>query len=82
VRSSPTSHHRSIEIRRENVLSSIGYEIKVSEALNQDKWVIVAKAGGLPLQVEDGVNGRLVEPNDPQGQLLFPLSCSEQLEVT
>ncbi|GAA5840511.1 hypothetical protein JCM5353_006572 [Sporobolomyces roseus] len=43
-----------------------GYEIKVSEAIHQGKWVIGTNAGGIPLQIEDGVNGTLVEVDDPK----------------
>ncbi|GAA5982284.1 hypothetical protein JCM5350_007722 [Sporobolomyces pararoseus] len=44
-----------------------GYEIKVSEAIHQGQWVIGTKAGGIPLQIRDGVDGRLVDANDPRG---------------
>ncbi|GAA6005919.1 hypothetical protein JCM11491_004060 [Sporobolomyces phaffii] len=44
-----------------------GYEIKVTEAIDKGKWVVVTDAGGLPLQLRDGVDGRLVAPNDPHG---------------
>ena len=37
-----------------------GYEIKVSEALDKGKPVIAYKAGGIPLQIKDKVNGYLV----------------------
>ena len=38
-----------------------GYEIKVSEALDKGKPVIAYKAGGIPLQIKDRVNGYLVK---------------------
>lgn len=41
-----------------------GFEVKVSEALHAGRPVIVTKAGGIPLQVKDQVNGFLVEPGD------------------
>ncbi|GAA5949177.1 hypothetical protein JCM3765_003321 [Sporobolomyces pararoseus] len=44
-----------------------GYEIKVSEAIHRGQWVIGTKTGGIPLQIRDGVDGRLVEANDPRG---------------
>ncbi|KAK2759436.1 hypothetical protein FQN54_002914 [Arachnomyces sp. PD_36] len=41
-----------------------GFEIKVSEALHKGKPVIATRAGGIPLQVQDGKNGFLVTPGD------------------
>ncbi|KAH7319585.1 glycosyltransferase family 4 protein [Stachybotrys elegans] len=41
-----------------------GFEVKVSEALHAGRPVIATRAGGIPLQVKDGVNGFLVEPGD------------------
>lgn len=41
-----------------------GFEVKVSEALHKGKPVIATKAGGIPLQVQHGKNGFLVEPGD------------------
>ena len=41
-----------------------GFEVKVSEALHKGIPIIATKAGGIPLQVEDGKNGFLVEPGD------------------
>ena len=41
-----------------------GFEVKVSEALHAGRPVIATKAGGIPLQVKDKVNGFLVEPGD------------------
>lgn len=41
-----------------------GFEVKVSEALHAGRPVIATKAGGIPLQVKDQVNGFLVEPGD------------------
>lgn len=41
-----------------------GFEVKVSEALHAGVPVIASKAGGIPLQVKDGVNGYLVQPGD------------------
>jgi alpha,alpha-trehalose phosphorylase (configuration-retaining) len=42
-----------------------GFEVKVSEALHKGIPVIAAKAGGIPLQVQDNQSGFLVAPNDP-----------------
>jgi alpha,alpha-trehalose phosphorylase (configuration-retaining) len=41
-----------------------GFEVKVSEALHKSRPVIATKTGGIPLQVQDGKNGFLVEPGD------------------
>ena len=41
-----------------------GFEVKVSEALHKGKPVIATRAGGIPLQVQDGKNGYLVEIGD------------------
>ncbi|KEY72686.1 hypothetical protein S7711_02476 [Stachybotrys chartarum IBT 7711] len=41
-----------------------GFEVKVSEALHAGRPVIATRAGGIPLQIKDGVNGFLVEPGD------------------
>ncbi|KAJ6443650.1 trehalose synthase (Ccg-9) [Purpureocillium lavendulum] len=41
-----------------------GFEIKVSEALHAGRPVIATVAGGIPLQIQDKVNGFLVEPGD------------------
>ncbi|CAM1509420.1 Fc.00g031590.m01.CDS01 [Cosmosporella sp. VM-42] len=43
-----------------------GFEIKVSEALHAGVPVIASNAGGIPIQVKDGVNGYLVTPGDWQ----------------
>ncbi|KDQ58564.1 glycosyltransferase family 4 protein [Jaapia argillacea MUCL 33604] len=42
-----------------------GFEIKVTEAIHKNKWIIATKAGGIPLQIRDGVDGKLVPPADP-----------------
>ncbi|SCO84437.1 probable CCG-9 trehalose synthase (clock-controlled gene-9) [Fusarium oxysporum] len=41
-----------------------GFEVKVSEALHAGRPVIATKAGGIPLQVKDKMNGFLVDPGD------------------
>jgi len=41
-----------------------GFEVKVSEALHKGIPIIATRAGGIPLQVEDGKSGYLVEPGD------------------
>lgn len=41
-----------------------GFEVKVSEALHKGKPVIATKAGGIPLQIDHGKNGFLVDIGD------------------
>jgi glycosyltransferase involved in cell wall biosynthesis len=41
-----------------------GFEVKVTEALMKGKPVIAYNAGGIPLQIQDGVTGYLVERGD------------------
>ncbi|KAF2866527.1 trehalose synthase [Massariosphaeria phaeospora] len=41
-----------------------GFEVKVSEALHKGVPIIATRAGGIPLQVQDGKSGFLVEPGD------------------
>ena len=41
-----------------------GFEVKVSEALHKGKPVIATKCGGIPLQIQHGRNGFLVEAGD------------------
>ncbi|GKZ37927.1 hypothetical protein AbraIFM66950_009790 [Aspergillus brasiliensis] len=41
-----------------------GFEVKVSEAVHKGKPVIASRAGGIPLQVDHGRNGFLVDVGD------------------
>lgn len=41
-----------------------GFEVKVSEAVHKGVPIIATKAGGIPLQVQDGKSGFLVTPGD------------------
>ena len=41
-----------------------GFEVKVSEALHAGIPVIATRTGGIPLQIQDGKTGFLVEPGD------------------
>lgn len=41
-----------------------GFEVKVSEAIHKGKPVVATLAGGIPLQIQHGVNGFLVEVGD------------------
>ncbi|MCJ1410212.1 hypothetical protein MMC19_004297 [Ptychographa xylographoides] len=43
-----------------------GFEVKVSEAIHKGIPVIATTAGGIPLQVQHGKNGFLVEPGDSE----------------
>lgn len=40
---------------------------KVTEAIHKTRWIIATRAGGIPLQIRDGIDGRLVNPADPHG---------------
>jgi len=44
-----------------------GFGLTVSEGLWKSKPVIASNVGGIPLQIKDGVNGFLLEPNDTMG---------------
>ncbi|EEH37656.2 clock-controlled gene-9 protein [Paracoccidioides lutzii Pb01] len=58
-----------------------GFEVKVSEALHKGKPVIATLAGGIPLQVQDGKNGFLVEVGDTDAvsRHLFELWTNNEL---
>ncbi len=44
-----------------------GFGLTITEALWKGKPVVASNIGGIPLQIEDGVNGFLLEPNDTKG---------------
>jgi trehalose synthase len=44
-----------------------GFGLTVTEALWKSKPVVASKVGGIPLQLEDGVNGFLVDADDEDG---------------
>ncbi|KAJ1726943.1 hypothetical protein LPJ61_004857 [Coemansia biformis] len=44
-----------------------GFEVKVTEALSKCKPVIAYRSGGIPLQIEDGKTGILIERGNTQG---------------
>ena len=44
-----------------------GFCLAVTEALWKETPVVASNVGGIPLQIKDGENGFLVEPNDDQG---------------
>ncbi|CEQ42011.1 SPOSA6832_03785 [Sporobolomyces salmonicolor] len=78
IRAPPSDRLLNAMLRGADVVCQVstreGYEIKVSEAIHKGKWVIATKAGGIPLQIRDGIDGQLVEPNDPEGIALALLS--------
>ncbi|GHO42337.1 glycosyltransferase [Ktedonospora formicarum] len=55
-------------LRRSKVVLQLstkeGFEVKVTEALMKGRPVIAYNVGGIPLQIEDGITGHLVEPNN------------------
>lgn len=58
-----------------------GFEVKVSEAIHKGKPVIASRAGGIPLQVQDGKNGFLVDVGDTEAvaKCLYDLWTDEEL---
>lgn len=44
-----------------------GFGLTVAEALWKETPVVASRVGGIPLQIEDGVSGFLVEPGDISG---------------
>lgn len=58
-----------------------GFEVKVSEALRKGKPVIATRAGGIPLQVQHGKNGFLVDIGDTDAvsQHMYDLWTDQKL---
>lgn len=58
-----------------------GFEVKVSEALHRGKPVIATRAGGIPLQIQHGKNGFLVDVGDTDAvaEHLFQLWTDQEL---
>ena len=58
-----------------------GFEVKVSEALRRRKPVIATRAGGIPLQIQHGKSGFLVEVGDTEAVAnhLFDLYTDNRL---
>lgn len=58
-----------------------GFEVKVTEALRKGKPVIAFRAGGIPLQIDDGKSGFLVDVGDCQkvAEHLLDLLSDEKL---
>ena len=44
-----------------------GFCLAVTEAMWKETPVVASRVGGIPLQIKDGVNGFLLEPNDTEG---------------
>ena len=44
-----------------------GFCLAVTEALWKGTPVVASNVGGIPIQIQDGKNGFLVEPNDIEG---------------
>jgi trehalose synthase len=44
-----------------------GFCLSVTEAMWKGTPVVASRVGGIPLQIEDGVNGFLLEPDDTEG---------------
>ncbi len=44
-----------------------GFGLTVTEALWKETPVVTSRVGGIPLQIEDGVNGFLLDPKDTDG---------------
>ena len=44
-----------------------GFGLTVTEALWKAKPVVASDIGGIPLQIEDGMNGFLIQPDDTNG---------------
>ena len=58
-----------------------GFEVKVSEALHTGKPIVASRTGGIPLQVQHGKSGYLVEcgDNSTVAKRLFDLFMDEGL---
>ena len=46
-------------------LSLVAYTLP-EQAIHKTRWIIATRAGGIPLQIRDGVDGKLVPPGDPK----------------
>ena len=58
-----------------------GFEVKVSEALHHGKPVVATRAGGIPLQIQHGKSGFLVDVGDTDAAAnhLFDLYTDDDL---
>jgi glycosyltransferase involved in cell wall biosynthesis len=58
-----------------------GFEVKVSEALHAGKPVVASNTGGIPLQIQHGKSGYIVEvgDNDTVAKHLFDLYTDDAL---
>ena len=83
MRLGPTDQHLNSLMSNARVALQLstreGFEVKVSEALHKGIPIIATKAGGIPLQVEDGKSGFLVEPGDSSAVAKYlHLLCTDQ----
>ncbi|KAG0129236.1 Method: conceptual translation supplied by author [Tuber indicum] len=63
------------------IAKDVGFEFKVSEALNQGRPVVATRAGGIPLQIKHGKSGFLVDVGDTKSvaNQLFDLYTNDDL---
>ncbi|KAG0635585.1 hypothetical protein HOY80DRAFT_1139796 [Tuber brumale] len=61
-----------------------GFEVKVAEALHYGKSIAATRAGGIPLQIDDGKSGFLVQVGDTDtvANCLFDLYTNDDLYAT
>ncbi len=58
-----------------------GFGLTVTEGLWKERPVVASRVGGIPLQIEDGRTGYLLEPDDVDGfaeRILHLLACPEE----
>lgn len=56
-----------------------GFGLVVSESLWKGTPVVAGRAGGIPLQMQDGVGGRLVQSTEECARALLELLCDPEL---
>jgi len=59
------SKSKSLKCVFDVALNLVAY-ISLEQAIHKTRWVIATRAGGIPLQIRDGVDGKLVPPNNPK----------------
>jgi len=61
------------------VLSLVAYMLP-EQAIHKTRWIIATRAGGIPLQIRDGIDGKLVPPGDPKSiaEAMIDYYTSEQ----
>ncbi|MBN2354633.1 glycosyltransferase [candidate division KSB1 bacterium] len=58
-----------------------GFGLTVTEALWKGRPVVASRVGGIPLQIQDGKSGFLVEPRDNSGFARAILKCLKEPEM-